>query len=150
VDASRICGREEEKEEIIKILLSDNVTYNQVPIISIVGMGGMGKTTLTQLVYNDQRVLDQFDLKAWVYVSQDFDVVAVTRAILKALGSKAAEEKDLNLLQLQLKQRLMGKRFLLVLDDVWNEDYASWGVLQIPLFMDLQEVGFLSPLVMRR
>lgn len=132
VDESSICGREEDKEEIIKILLSDNVTCNQVPIISIVGMGGMGKTTLSQLVYNDQRVLEQFDLKAWVYVSQDFDVVAVTRAILKALGSKGAEEKDLNLLQLELKQRLMGKRYFLVLDDVWNEDYSSWGVLQIP------------------
>ncbi|WVZ00608.1 hypothetical protein V8G54_026677 [Vigna mungo] len=84
----------------------------RVPIISIVGMGGMGKTTLSQLVYNDQRVLEQFDLKAWVYVSQDFDVVAITRAILK--------------------QRLMGKRYFLVLDDVWNEDYSSWGVLQIP------------------
>ncbi|ESW20983.1 hypothetical protein PHAVU_005G031200 [Phaseolus vulgaris] len=136
VDESRICGREEDKEEIIKILLSDNVTCNQVPVISIVGMGGMGKTTLTQLVYNEQRVLDQFDLKAWVYVSQYFDVVAVTKAILKAFGSKAAEEKDLNLLQLELKERLMGKRFLLVLDDVWNENYASWGALQIPFIYE--------------
>ncbi|RDX66572.1 putative disease resistance RPP13-like protein 1, partial [Mucuna pruriens] len=132
VDESRICGREGDKEEIIKILLSDNITCNQVPLISIVGMGGMGKTTLAQLVYNDQRILDQFDLKAWVYVSQDFGVVAVTTAILKALQSLASEEKDLNLLQLELKKRLTGKKFLLVLDDVWNENYLSWEVLQIP------------------
>ncbi|KAG5099293.1 hypothetical protein JHK82_044345 [Glycine max] len=126
VDESSICGREGDKEEIMKILLSDSVTCNQVPVVSIVGMGGMGKTTLSQLV------LDQFDLKAWVYVSQDFDVVALTKAILKALRSLAAEEKDLNLLQLELKQRLMGKKFLLVLDDVWNENYWSWEALQIP------------------
>ncbi|RZB80582.1 putative disease resistance RPP13-like protein 1 [Glycine soja] len=84
----------------------------RVPVVSIVGMGGIGKTTLAQLVYNDQTVQDQFDLKAWVYVSQDFDVVALTIAILK--------------------QRLMGKKFLLVLDDVWNENYSSWEALQIP------------------
>ncbi|XP_027932774.1 putative disease resistance RPP13-like protein 1 [Vigna unguiculata] len=152
VDESSICGREEEKEEIIKILLSDNVTCNQVPIISIVGMGGMGKTTFTQLVYNDQRVLDQFDLIAWVYVSQDFDVVAVTRAILKALGSKGAEEKDLNLLQLQLKQTLMGNRFLLVLDDVWNEDYARSRIIitirneKVALIMNSSHLYHLKPL----
>lgn len=90
MDESTICGREGDKEEIMKVLLSDNVTCNQVPVVSIVGMGGMGKTTLSQLVYNDPRVLDQFDLKAWVYVSQDFDVVALTIAILKALRSLAA------------------------------------------------------------
>ncbi|XP_020226664.1 putative disease resistance RPP13-like protein 1 [Cajanus cajan] len=132
VDESSICGREGDKEKIIKILVSDNVTCNQVPIISIVGLGGIGKTTLAQLVYNDQKILDQFDLKAWVYVSQDFDVVAVTKAILKALGSLSEEERDLNLLQIELKQRLMGKKFLLVLDDVWNENYSSWEALQIP------------------
>lgn len=132
VDESSIYGREDDIEEIIKILLSENVTCNQVPIVSIVGMGGMGKTTLAQLVYNDHRILDHFDLKAWVYVSQDFDVVAVTKAILKALQSLEAEEKDLNLLQVELKQRLTGKKFLLVLDDVWNENYLIWKALQIP------------------
>lgn len=48
------------------------------------------ETTLAQLVYNDQRVLDQFDIKAWVYVSQDFDVVSVTKAMLTTLRSLAA------------------------------------------------------------
>ncbi|XP_027341801.1 putative disease resistance RPP13-like protein 1 isoform X2 [Abrus precatorius] len=95
-------------------------------------MGGIGKTTLAQLVYNDQRIDNQFDLKAWVYVSHDFDVVFVTKAILKALHSLLEEEKDLNLLQLQLKQRLMGKKFFLVLDDVWNENYLIWEVLKAP------------------
>ncbi|KAL2337129.1 hypothetical protein Fmac_011575 [Flemingia macrophylla] len=132
VDESSICGREGDKEQIIKLLLSDNVTCNEVPIVSIVGMGGMGKTTLAHLVYNDQRILEQFDFKAWVYVSQHFDVVAVTKTILKALQSLSEEESDLNLLQLELKQRLMGKKFLLVLDDVWNESFSSWDALKVP------------------
>ncbi|XP_061350102.1 putative disease resistance RPP13-like protein 1 [Gastrolobium bilobum] len=130
--SNSIDGRDGEKEQVINFLLSDHVSGNQVPVISILGIGGMGKTTLAQLVYNDQRLQEQFELKAWVYVSEHFDAFGVTKAILKSFQLSANAE-DLNSLQLELQNKLMGKKYFLVLDDVWNEDWASWEVLKVPL-----------------
>ncbi|KAK9217177.1 hypothetical protein WN943_005802 [Citrus x changshan-huyou] len=89
-------------------------------------MGGLGKTTVAQLVYNDVRVQDHFDLKAWTCVSDDFDVIRLTRTILSSITKQAVDNNDLNLLQEELKKQLSRKKFLLVLDDVWNENYNDW------------------------
>ncbi|WKA00250.1 hypothetical protein VitviT2T_018629 [Vitis vinifera] len=88
-------------------------------------MGGIGKTTVTQLVYNDRRVEECFDLKAWVCVSDEFDLVKIMKTILKAINSGTSNDNDLNLLQLKLKESHSREKFLLILDDVWNEDYIN-------------------------
>ncbi|PNY17101.1 CC-NBS-LRR resistance protein, partial [Trifolium pratense] len=72
-DKVNLHGRDVEKEEIIKFLLSDNDGSNRVPVLSIVGLGGMGKTTLAEVVYNDDRIKEHFERIAWVYVSEYFD-----------------------------------------------------------------------------
>ncbi|KAJ6302913.1 hypothetical protein OIU77_016910 [Salix suchowensis] len=132
VDLSYVCGRDNDKEEILKFLFSDQGCDEYgIGVIPIVGMGGVGKTTLAQLVYNDEKVDTFFDLKVWCCVSEDFDVVRVTRTILEAV-SGSYDAKDLNLLQLRLREKLAGKKFLIVLDDVWNENYDDWTVLRRP------------------
>ncbi|RVW30532.1 putative disease resistance RPP13-like protein 1 [Vitis vinifera] len=129
------------KEEIVNFLLSHNASGNGIGVIALVGMGGIGKTTLTQLVYNDRRVDRYFDLRAWVCVSDEFDLVRITKTIVKAIDSGTSEnssdENDLNLLQLKLKERLSRKKFCLVLDDVWNENYNNWDRLQTPFTVGL-------------
>ncbi|XP_010657708.1 putative disease resistance RPP13-like protein 1 [Vitis vinifera] len=140
-ESGEVYGREGNIQEIVEYLLSHNASGNKISVIALVGMGGIGKTTLTQLVYNDRRVVECFDLKAWVCVSDEFDLVRITKTILKAIDSGASEkysdDSDLNLLQLKVKERLSKKKFLLVLDDVWNENYTNWHMLQTPLTVGL-------------
>ncbi|KAL6329427.1 hypothetical protein AAG906_020860 [Vitis piasezkii] len=140
-ESGEVYGREGNIKEIIEYLLSHNASGNKISVIALVGMGGIGKTTLAQLVYNDRRVVECFDLKAWVCVSDEFDLVRITKTILKAIDSGASEkysdDSDLNLLQLKLKERLSKKKFLLVLDDVWNENYTNWHMLQTPFTVGL-------------
>jgi hypothetical protein len=132
VEESKICGRNDEKEAIINLLLSDDACGKDMSVIAIVGMGGIGKTTLAQLVYNNDKVKEHFNLEAWVCVSEEFDVFKVTKIILEAVTSSPCYVTDLNQLQLRLNECLMGKKFILVLDDVWNENYVHWEELSKP------------------
>ncbi|CAK8564996.1 unnamed protein product [Lathyrus sativus] len=96
-------------------------------------MGGVGKTTLAQLVYNDEKVEDHFDLKAWACVSEDFDVFRVTKTLLESVTSKTWETNNLDFLRVELKKNLRDRRFFIVLDDLWNDNYSDWDELVSPL-----------------
>ncbi|GKV52183.1 hypothetical protein SLEP1_g58774 [Rubroshorea leprosula] len=128
---SHVYGRETDKVAVLRKLLNNESSFQGYSVIPIVGMGGIGKTTLAQQVYNEVEK-ESFELKAWVCVSDQFDVLSITRSILEAVSRDQRDLKDLNLLQEELKKMLSGKGFLLVLDDVWNEDYEQWDTLQKP------------------
>ncbi|KAJ9544146.1 hypothetical protein OSB04_023853 [Centaurea solstitialis] len=132
VDESKIVGREKDKEALLSKLLEDGSNDKNFHVVSIVGLGGIGKTTLAQALYNDKDVEDHFQLRAWVCVSNEFDVFTISKAIFQAIGGGDQSFANLNLLQVALKERLLKKKFLLVLDDVWNENYNDWELLQRP------------------
>uniref|UniRef100_A0A2N9FU09 Uncharacterized protein n=1 Tax=Fagus sylvatica TaxID=28930 RepID=A0A2N9FU09_FAGSY len=132
VNEGHVYGRDEDKKAIVKLLLSAESSDAQLSVIPILGMGGMGKTTLVQLAYNDDDVNRYFDLKAWGCVSEDFNIVKVTKEIIQSVTSEPYDVNDLNLLQVKLKEKLSGKKFLVILDDVWNENYNDWTKLRCP------------------
>ncbi|XP_057742151.1 putative disease resistance RPP13-like protein 1 [Arachis stenosperma] len=133
VEPSEICGRKEDKEAILKLLLDDDAAADgNLSVIPIVGMGGIGKTTLAQLLYQDDQVKENFDFRGWVCVSEEFDVVKVTKTVIEAITSSSCNLTDLNLLQYDLKEKLSRQKFFIVLDDVWNENYDDWNTLLKP------------------
>ncbi|CAL9004572.1 unnamed protein product [Prunus brigantina] len=127
-----VYGRDEAKQNLSKVLFSDDASEENVSVIPIVGMGGVGKTTLARMLYNDNKVKEHFTLKAWACISEDYDAIRVTKTLLESVTSKPCQKTDLNLLQVELSEELRGKKFLFVLDDVWNENYIEWKYLQTP------------------
>ncbi|CAO2831733.1 unnamed protein product [Amaranthus hypochondriacus] len=128
-----IIGRDDDKRVVIDMLVCPPVE-ERVCCVSIVGIGGLGKTTLAQLVYNDERIRREFELKMWVCVSNDFDVKALLVEIL-AVATNQPKVHDMNMdqLQIKLKQELDGKKYLLVLDDLWDDVTSKWDRLKTPL-----------------
>ncbi|KAJ0483710.1 putative virus X resistance protein-like, coiled-coil [Helianthus annuus] len=74
---SDVVGREGEREKLINKLLQDEPSKQNFIVVPIVGMGGLGKTTLARILYNDTRVKGQFELMAWVCVSDEFDIFKI-------------------------------------------------------------------------
>ncbi|XXG89084.1 hypothetical protein AAC387_Pa12g1173 [Persea americana] len=105
-------------------------------------MPGLGKTTLAQLVCDDEEVIAYFEKRIiWVWVSEPFDVNKIARKVIesmsKSTSTNADADADLHTLQ-QTLTKVVGERFLLVLDDVWNDDVTLWEKLRVPLASAVQ------------
>ncbi|XBI05964.1 hypothetical protein VPH35_134038 [Triticum aestivum] len=123
---SKIFGRDDDKEVVVKLLL-DQQDQQRAQVLPIFGMGGLGKTTLAKLVYNDQEVQQHFQLKMWHCVSDHFDVITLMKSIIElATNGSSAMSGSIELMRKKLDGVVSQKRFLLVLDDVWNEDKRMW------------------------
>ncbi|XP_055961585.1 putative disease resistance protein RGA3 [Mercurialis annua] len=129
VDGATVIGRDEDKDRIIDHLL-DTFNKENVSILPVVGIGGLGKTTLAKLVYSDQRVNSHFEMKVWTCISDDFDLQEVLRKINKAATGNTCIGWDIEQLQALLRETLNNKKYLLILDDVWNEDRRKWNELR--------------------
>ncbi|KAK9690458.1 hypothetical protein RND81_09G129100 [Saponaria officinalis] len=129
-----IIGRETDKEAIVGMLIRDSECSNDVDFVTIVGIGGLGKTALAQLVYNDSRIEKAFDLSLWVCVSEDFVVEKIFQKMLGGKDGSKIEE-----LQKEVRKLIQGKKFLLVLDDVWSESRDEWDSLKS--FLNLGGTG---------
>ena len=138
--ATEIFGRDTEKNEVMRWLV-DNIEgdsntpgINRVPVSAIIGMGGIGKTTLAQIVCEELRDLTYFDCIVWVHVSDNsFNAARITKNILEALTKQKPNADTLEALQHILKENLESKKILLILDDVWEDsNWGEWQKLMAP------------------
>ncbi|GKU96971.1 hypothetical protein SLEP1_g10151 [Rubroshorea leprosula] len=132
IDESSLLGRDDVKNEIISYLLCEPREEEEgspIQTISIVGIGGLGKTAIAQLVYNDENVKQHFTCRVWTYVSENFDERKIAKDIIVGLQGR---EKQANLQSLEsfsldalldnVHRSIEGRKYLLVLDDVWTEN----------------------------
>ncbi|KAH0709974.1 hypothetical protein KY284_011401 [Solanum tuberosum] len=100
---------------------------NELEVVSIVGMGGIGKTTLANKVYSDPFIMSRFDIRAKITVSQEYCARNVLLGLLSSVSGKADElyeKQDDGQLADRLQKLLKGRRYLIVIDDIWTTD--SW------------------------
>ncbi|XP_039019947.1 putative disease resistance protein RGA3 [Hibiscus syriacus] len=121
-----VFGRADDKGKIVSMIFNDANHHDGLYVYAICGMGGLGKITIAQLVCNDENVAKAFDLRIWVCVSYDFDVKRLTKAIVESIEGGSCDILELDPLQLCLVEKLARRRFLLVLDYVWNEYHDKW------------------------
>lgn len=132
----KLYGRDKEMSDIVKLMTSDE--SNDITVLPIVGSGGVGKTTLAQLVSNDPIVEKQFEHRIWVCVSNNFNEVRLTREMLDFVSQERHEGiNSFAKLQEMLKRHIKLKKFLLVLDHVWplwdDMNVNCWDKLLAPL-----------------
>ncbi|KAG6531038.1 putative disease resistance protein RGA1 [Zingiber officinale] len=128
-------GRDKELNQVVdwllglanQVELASGFFSNTFSVLPIVGIGGVGKTTLAQYAYKDIRVQDHFHLKIWVCVSDDFTVQGLTKSIIQSVTpQKQYDNMGLEPLQKLLHEHIENKKFLLVLDDVWSDNKSIW------------------------
>ncbi|XP_030923809.1 putative disease resistance protein RGA3 [Quercus lobata] len=127
-EGAEIVGMGGHVSEIVDLML--NATNEQLSVIPIVGMPGLGKTTLAKLGYNHEQVQRSFDKTIWICVSNEFDDKKILREILESLTQNPCALQTKDAIVKSLKKELQEKRYLLVLDDVWNEDDRKWDALR--------------------
>ncbi|KAL6339365.1 hypothetical protein AAG906_028098 [Vitis piasezkii] len=134
-DETEIVGIEPLRNELISRLVEGNPKRT---VISVVSMGGLGKTTFAKKVYDNQRVVGHFDCHAWVTVSQSFKMEELLRNMTKKFyqGRKEAVPEgidtidEMSLIAL-IRQYLQDKRYVVVFYDVWKLDF--WGFIKYVL-----------------
>ncbi|KAJ3678631.1 hypothetical protein LUZ60_002434 [Juncus effusus] len=138
---SNVFGREKDKKRMIDLLLSI-INDRIITVIPVVGKGGLGKTTLAKLVYDDRRVKQHFDIFGWTCVSENFCVKRLMQDLIESFTRNSCSIKNLSTLQEKLKEIVMGKKVFVVLDDVWNDNKFLWDIFCLP-FMSVVRVAFI-------
>uniref|UniRef100_A0A453HKW9 Disease resistance protein RGA3 n=1 Tax=Aegilops tauschii subsp. strangulata TaxID=200361 RepID=A0A453HKW9_AEGTS len=128
VEEALIVGRIEEKHKIMASLCK---SMAQEIILPIYGIGGIGKTTLAQWVFNCSHFKDY--CKVWIYVSQKFDLNKIGNSILSQISEEQIQMTERQMINNRLGKLLAGKKILIILDDLWEKDPSQLADLQCML-----------------
>ncbi|CAL9039487.1 disease resistance protein RPM1 [Musa acuminata AAA Group] len=135
IEEAELVGIDKPKEDIIRWLVKGE---SNLKVISVVGMGGLGKTTLVRKIYDDEKVKGWFNSHAWITVTQSFEVNELLKSIIsqfyeerhEVLPGRIENMGDIQLIDI-LRQFLQDKRYLVVLDDLWHIN--AWDDLKYAL-----------------
>ncbi|KAH0752493.1 hypothetical protein KY285_005641 [Solanum tuberosum] len=126
VVASDVVGRDLDvaviKEKILNMRKED-VVLSTIPIV---GMGGLGKTTMAKRIYNDEHIKQAFEKRIWLCLPEMSETKSFLEQILESLTERKFEVERRDIIVKKLQDELGGKKYLLVLDDLWHVDFTSW------------------------
>ncbi|XP_050152728.1 disease resistance protein RPM1-like [Malus sylvestris] len=132
IEQAEIVGIESTRDELTGLLVEEAPRRK---VISVVGMGGLGKTTLAKKVYDQPKVMAHFDCYAWITVSQSYRVEDLLRTVIKKfyisrkeLFPEEIDTMDEESLISTAREYLQQKRYVVVFDDVWKVDF--WGAIE--------------------
>ncbi|KAM1368447.1 hypothetical protein PS1_001776 [Malus domestica] len=132
IEEAEIVGIESARDELTRLLVEGAPRRE---VISVVGMGGLGKTALAKKVYDQKKVMAHFDCYAWITVSQSYRVEDLLRTVIKKFYSSRKERfpeeivtMDEESLISTSREYLQQKRYVVVFDDVWKVDF--WGAIE--------------------
>ncbi|KAG6528224.1 hypothetical protein ZIOFF_010375 [Zingiber officinale] len=149
VEETQLVGINQSRDTLIKWVMDEN--YPELTTISLVGFGGLGKTTLAKLVYDDPIIVGgHFQSRVWIAVSQNYSIKELLKKIIRQISINEQQIRDvfgcqdasLNTEQLlnimdesqlvkTIRDHLHGKRYMIVFDDVWSTE--AWESLRIVL-----------------
>ncbi|XBI77634.1 hypothetical protein VPH35_070702 [Triticum aestivum] len=126
VNKERLIGIKARRDELIRLFEEDG-DASTLKTVSIVGMGGLGKTTLAKAVYD--KLKKDYHHRAFIPVGQNPDVKKVLNNILFEFGQSLANfDLDVHQLINELRKLLKKERYFIVIDDIWDSE--AWGFIQ--------------------
>ncbi|XP_021770224.1 putative disease resistance protein RGA3 [Chenopodium quinoa] len=136
VDDRFLVGRYEDITRLVRLLCDPRNTATDFNVVGIVGLAGLGKTALSKRVAKAQEVMECFNSHViWLVVSHSFNQSDILKKMVESLYGEASNLSESQAIVNKLRDKLNGKRYLLVLDDVW--DTFDWE----PFRCALQEIG---------
>ncbi|WMV52171.1 hypothetical protein MTR67_045556 [Solanum verrucosum] len=125
VVASDVVGRDKDIAEIKDKMLNmrEEVVLCAIPIV---GMGGLGKTTIAKRIFNDEQIQQQFEKRVWLCLPEMAETKSFLELILESLTERKAEVLSRDIIVKKLRDELTGRKYLLVLDDLWHVDPTLW------------------------
>ncbi|XP_028548626.1 uncharacterized protein LOC110093684 [Dendrobium catenatum] len=123
---------QDDARRLIKLLTKDDDRDNPL-VYAIVGMGGIGKTTLAKLVFDDHIIASRFQVNVWVSVSQNYNENDILRNIITSAGGDGKRCHNFDSLSKKVIDMVKDKRVFMVLDDVWETKRVWNDMLRILL-----------------